>query len=266
MKSIYTEIMELAEGNGTGIVVTVVDKEGSGPAATGTKMIVYPNGQISGTVGGGSIEQLAIEKAKKLMISQENATEHYIMDKEGEGQKTGMICGGSATLFFEYFAPKKHVFIFGAGHIGKALVYHVQKLNFRITVIDDRKDVLNELKGADEKIHENFEKALENVNIPPKSYFIIATYQHLHDEEVLHGIYRSDRQPKYIGLVASRSKKERIFAHLKKQIPDADLDLCYTPAGLDLGGTLPHEIAMSIVAEMQAVANGKTAQHLREDQ
>lgn len=59
--------MALAEGISSGVLVTVVDKQGSGPAATGTKMIVYPDCKISGTVGGGSIEKLAIEKALKLV-------------------------------------------------------------------------------------------------------------------------------------------------------------------------------------------------------
>src|SRR6056297_1446386 len=130
MKSIYAEIMSLAEGTVSGVLVTVVEKEGSGPAATGTKMIVYKNSKITGTVGGGSIEQMAIKKALTLFDTQQNAIEKYIMDEPADGIDTGMICGGTATLFFEYFAPRKHVYIFGAGHIGKALVYHLSRLNY----------------------------------------------------------------------------------------------------------------------------------------
>jgi xanthine dehydrogenase accessory factor len=265
VKSIYTEIMELAESGATGVLVTVVDKTGSGPAATGTKMIVYPGGGISGTVGGGSIEKMAIEKALELMETKSNATEHYVMDDESEGSETGMVCGGSATLFFEYFAPKKHVYIFGAGHVGKALGYHLRKLNYRITVIDDREKELNDFKDADEKIMGDFEHALNDKRVDEGAFFIIATYQHKHDNLVLKKIYASGWKPAYIGMVSSRSKKRKIMEDLLKDIPDADMNLCYMPVGLDIGGTLPHEIAISIVAEMMAVANGRNVKHLRED-
>ncbi|MBN2780829.1 MAG: XdhC family protein [Candidatus Marinimicrobia bacterium] len=265
MKSIYSELLELAEGGREGVLVTVVKKEGSGPAVSGTKMIVHPDGNISGTVGGGSIEVLAIKKALEIMISHENATETYRMDEPGSGTNTGMLCGGTATLFFEYFAPKKHVYIFGAGHIGAALVYHLSKLNFHITVIDDREDVLGELRGADEKIHAAFEKALEDREVARDSYFIIATYQHAFDGAVLNRIYSMDWKPKYVGMVSSRKKKQTLLRELKKAVPQADTANCYIPVGLDIGGTLPHEIALSIVAEMQAVANSKKARHLRED-
>ncbi len=265
MKSIYSELLELAEGGREGVLVTVVEKEGSGPAVSGTKMIVHPGGAVSGTVGGGTIEKLAIRKALHILASHENATETYSMDEPGPGTDTGMLCGGKATLFFEYFAAKKHVYIFGAGHIGAALVYHLSKLNFHITVIDDREDVLAELRGADEKIHAPFEKALEGREVARDGYFIIATYQHAFDGAVLNRIYSMDWNPKYVGMVSSRKKRRTLMDALKREVPGADLKSCHIPVGLDIGGSLPHEIAISIVSEMQAVANGKKAYHLRED-
>ncbi len=264
MKSLYMELLDLAEGGISGVLVTVIEKEGSGPAATGTKMIVYADGKISGTVGGGSIEKLAIEKALKLMISRENATEHYVMDEPGDGTTTGMLCGGTATLFFEYFAPKKHVYIFGAGHIGKALCYHLKPLNYQITVIDDREEVLREIHDADEKIYSPFANALNDRSIEKDAFFIIATYQHLYDSVVLNNIYRLGWEPGYVGMVASRKKQKQLIAELKKAVPIANLDRCYIPVGLNIGGTLPHEIAISIISEMQMVANNKNIKHLRD--
>ena len=258
------ELLDLAEGSICGVLVTVIAKEGSGPAATGTKMIVYPDGKISGTVGGGSIEKMAIDKAMKIFGTHKNATEKYIMDNSAEGKNTGMICGGTATLFFEYFAPKKHVYIFGAGHIGKALTYHLKQLNYHICLIDDREDVLAEIPDADEKIHAPFMDALNDREVQKNAFFVIATYQHKYDGVVLHKIYGSDWEPKYVGLVASRSKKEKMTEELLKAFPDAHIDVLYTPAGLNIGGTLPHEIAISIISEMQAVANNKEVKHLRD--
>ncbi|MEA3391499.1 MAG: XdhC family protein [Candidatus Marinimicrobia bacterium] len=264
MKSIYSEILELAEGGHSGVLVTVIEKKGSGPATTGTKMIVYHDGTISGTVGGGSIEKLAIEKALELMISRGNSTEHYIMDEPGDGSTTGMICGGSATLFFEYFAPQKHVYIFGAGHIGKALCYHLKPLNYQITIIDDREEVLREIHNANEKIHSSFADALNDRKVEKDAFFIIASYQHLYDSIVLNKIYRLGWEPGYVGMVASRKKQKQLIAELKKEVSDVDTSRCYVPAGLNIGGTLPNEIAISIISEMQAVANKKNVKHLRD--
>lgn len=186
------------------------------------------------------------------------------MDEPGDGTTTGMICGGTATLFFEYFAPKKHVYIFGAGHIGKALVYHLSQLNYHITIIDDRKDVIDQIETVDKKIHADFVSALDHKEVMKDSFFVIATYQHKYDGIVLNKIYSSDWHPKYVGIVSSRKKKEILFGELKKIVPDADLNVSFLPVGLDIGGTLPHEIAISIISEMQAVANEKSGGHLRD--
>jgi len=75
MKNIYNEILELNRGKGAGVLVTVVRKTGSGPAAAGTKMLVYPDESIVGTVGGGTIEKMALEKALKIFKTHENCLE-----------------------------------------------------------------------------------------------------------------------------------------------------------------------------------------------
>ncbi|MDD3094617.1 MAG: XdhC family protein [Candidatus Neomarinimicrobiota bacterium] len=264
MKSIYSELLELAEGSAAGVLVTVVDKQGSGPAAAGAKMIVYPDGRSSGTVGGGNLESLAIRKALTLIETKENALETFSMDEEKRGTQTGMICGGTATLFFEYFAPQKQVFIFGAGHIGRALAYHLKPLPWRVTIIDDRPEALSQIADADEKILTHFDDALKGRIFPKGAFYVIATYGHRHDGTVLNAIYKANIKPAYVGMVASAKKKALLTEDLKKAEPKADLSVFYIPVGLNIGGTLPQEIAISIIAEMQAVSNGKTSAHLRQ--
>ncbi len=265
MQNIYTALAELAAGKGAGILVTVVEKNGSGPATTGMKMLVYPDGNTMGTVGGGSLEQLAIEKALQIFQTKTNSLAEYDLSEAGKrGKKTDMHCGGTVTLFFEYFAPRDHVYIFGAGHIGKALVYHMQKLNYYITVIDDRQTQLEQIIGADHIVCDQFNKALTNIEIAENSYFIIATYQHRYDSIVLKSIYQSQRHPKYIGLVSSHHKRKVIFEDLRANVGEVNLEICYTPVGLDIGGATPHEIALSILAEMQVVRYAKPGGHLRD--
>ncbi len=264
MKNIYEELLELSRGKGAGVLVTVVQKTGSGPAAAGTKMLVYPDGSIVGTVGGGTIEKMAFEKAMTMFKTNDNCLEEFTMNEpESAGTPTGMLCGGTATLFFEYFAPKNHLYIFGAGHVGKALVYHLRNLDYFVTVIDDRKEILDRLEGANEKILNRFEYALENYPVAKKAYFIIATYQHKYDGLVLNRIYKSGWNPKYVGMVSSRSKQKILLDKLRAEVPDANLENCFIPVGLDIGGGSPDEIALSIIAEIQSVRYNKSGGHLR---
>ena len=264
MKNIYNEILELSHGKGAGVLVTVVQKTGSGPADSGAKMLVCPDGSILGTVGGGTIEKLVIKKAREIFKTKNNCLEEFTMNESAsDGTPTGMLCGGTATLFFEYFAPKNHLYIFGAGHVGKALVYHLRNLDYFVTVIDDRKEVLEKISGADEKILSSFETALENHEVAVNAYFIIATYQHKYDGLVLNRIYKSGWNPKYVGMVSSRSKQKILLDKLKAEVSNANLENCFIPVGLDIGGGSPDEIALSIIAEIQTVRYGKTGGHLR---
>jgi len=264
MKDIYYGILELSRGKGAGVLVTVVLKAGSGPADSGARMLVYPDGSILGTVGGGTIEKMALEKALAIFKTHENCLEEFTMNEpESAGTPTGMLCGGTATLFFEYFAPKNHIYIFGAGHVGKALVYHLKNLDYFVTIIDDRKEVLDQLEGANEKIHNRFEHALDNYPVAQNAYFIIATYQHKYDGLVLNRIYKSGWNPKYVGMVSSRSKQKILLDRLRAEVPEANLENCFIPVGLDIGGGSPDEIALSIIAEIQSVRYNKSGEHLR---
>ncbi|MCK4641288.1 MAG: XdhC family protein [Candidatus Marinimicrobia bacterium] len=265
MKNIYNEILELNRGKGAGVLVTVVLKTGSGPVGSGARMLVYPDGSILGTVGGGTIEKLAIEKARNIYKTHENCLEEFTMSESAsDGTPTGMLCGGTATLFFEYFAPKNHLYIFGAGHVGKALVYHLRNLDYFVTVIDDRKEVLEKISGADKKRLRSFETALSDKDVVENSYIIIATYKHKYDSLILKRIYKSDWNPKYIGMVSSRRKQEIILNDLKSEVKNANMELCFIPVGLDIGGSSPDEIALSIIAEIQAVRYGKSGGYLRD--
>ncbi len=263
-ETLNKEIYELYQGKKSGVIITVVKTEGSGPSKTGAKMIVYPTSETLGTVGGGTIERMAIAKAKTIFETKENELVKYNLDDENDGQKTNMICGGNATLFYEYFSTKNHIYIFGAGHIGKKLVYHLKNLDYFITVIDDRKDMLEEVDGADNKIFGKFKDVLLNQEVSPNAYFIIATYEHNYDSIVLNKIYKSNWNPKYVGMVSSRSKKKIIFDKLKSEVDNPDLSYCYLPVGVDIGGDTPAEIAISIIAEIQAIRYEKEVKHLRD--
>ena len=267
MEDIYRKVAELQESNQEGVLVTVVDREGSSPALMGNKMLVYANGDLIGTVGGGNLEYLAVKKAKKVLQNGSNALEHYNLSGEDEqGKSTGMACGGKVSLFFEAFVRRQEVCILGAGHIGKALVKLLEPLHVKLRIVDDRSDMLAAISGRAETIHMPFAEFIETTDFGNKPFFLIATYQHQHDSLILKKLFERNIETPYIGVVASMSTRKLLVEQLKNEMDEPpDLSSVFMPVGLDIGGTDdPWEIALSIVAEMQAVRYGKAVPHIRD--
>src|SRR6056297_291794 len=221
MEDIYKEVWELRRSGQDGVLITVVKKEGEGPALAGNKMLVYEDGSSKGTVGGGNLEYLAERKAKEVMQSGENALEQFNLSKEkGEGRSTGMACGGKATLFFEALIQQKKVYIFGAGHIGKALFELLGKLDLSVTIIDDRQEMINALAQEGEKIHANFDRYLDETHFRKHPYFLLATYQHKHDSTILNKIFKLNIQTPYIGIVASTNTRAELIESLNEEVEE----------------------------------------------
>lgn len=262
--NIYEEIISLQKNNQPFVLVTVVDKEGHGPQISGAKMIVISTGSTFGTIGGGALEFLATKEAVSMLEnSKPSILQKYILGEDNsviDAVNTGMICGGSITLFFEVHNAKESVYIFGAGHIGQALAYHFDKLNYKITVIDSRKEYEKSCEGlADEVIIEDYANTLSAKEVPKNSFMIIATHSHEMDFAVLKRICTSDWSPKYIGAIASKKKSESVIKRLASELSSKNIDWekIYCPIGLKIGGTTPHEIAISIIAEIQSVRFAK---------
>ncbi|MFA7075291.1 MAG: XdhC/CoxI family protein [Candidatus Izemoplasmatales bacterium] len=266
---IFKLINEYKQKNIAMMAVTAVKKEGAGPVEVGKKMIVFQSGKSIGTVGGGAIEYYAQKKALLLLENKESLLETYILD-EGkiipDTKTLPMVCGGVVTLFYEYVGPKATIFVFGAGHVGQALVNVLKTMNYHITVIDDRTEVINKFVNADSLVNEPFVEFIEKDSIKDGDYIIVCTPSHTYDYHVINKILEKKIKPKYLGMLCSPDK---IKGYLKSTYEsfgkEIDLSFFYSPIGLDTGGMTPEEIAISITAEILAISNGKTGhKHMRE--
>jgi xanthine dehydrogenase accessory factor len=267
---VYEKIVKIKKGGEEGVLVTVVAKDGSGPVGVGTKMLVLPDGKKEGTVGGGALEYAAVKKAAQTLKNKENRMKKYLLSPDNDiinGEETGMICGGSVTIFFEYIGSGARLYLFGAGHIGRALVYHLKNLNYFITLLDNRNSMVEAIEGAQRRVTTKYDSALKNESVPDNSFFVIATHSHALDYVVLKRLYEARWNPKYIGLIASQRKSEEMIQRLNEELGSGlNLDILYTPVGLDIGGQNPDEIAISIISELQAVRfNKKGHKHMRKD-
>ena len=120
-------------GDGEDVVlVTVVAIAGSAPPRVGFRMAVTGGG-TEGTVGGGALENEAIRLARALLAGDGTARLERI-----DVAAIGMECGGEVTLFLEPFRAAPRLWIFGGGHIGKALAPMAAAAGFTVTVVDNR--------------------------------------------------------------------------------------------------------------------------------
>jgi xanthine dehydrogenase accessory factor len=268
---IYARISELLQRGGEAMLVTVVDKQGSTPALPGTKLLMQAGGNPLGTVGGGALEHLAIEKALQLLGQRTSLLLRYSLtegDQVIDGEATGMVCGGRVALFYEYLGHATRVVIYGAGHVGQAVARWLSRLQCYVAVVDPRPEMLAQLQGANRALQSGFEQAFQGETMPEGGYYIIATPGHESDYEVLKRIYSSGWAPRYVGMVASKRKAATFVQKLREELGEnLDLGALYTPVGLDLGGSTPDEVALSIVSEMQALRNDKAGHcHMRANQ
>src|SRR5688572_15768775 len=135
--SIFARIAEIEASGGRAALVTVVRATGSTPREAGARMLVLPDGSIEGTIGGGRIEQTAIEEAVAAIADQRpRFVEHKLT------QELGMCCGGSIVLFIEPILSAPRLIVFGAGHVGAALTRMAAQAGFVVHVADEREELL----------------------------------------------------------------------------------------------------------------------------
>jgi len=254
---IFIKAAELNEGGHAYVMITVVEKRGSGPAETGSRMIVTSGGDMFGTVGGGSLEKLALKEAAQILLSGENSLKKYILDKDKavpDTANTGMLCGGEVSLFFEYNGAGEKVYIFGAGHIGTELVHYLGRMDYRLVVFDDREEVLAGLNCRGKAYYEKVPDIFGQVETLDNCFIVIATHSHELDYTLLKNILERKYRPRYLAVVASGRKIESMMTRLESEVKSPfRRDFLFSPAGLDIGGRTPAEIALSISAEIQAV-------------
>ena len=266
MDAIYESILEQSRTGSQSVLITVVEKGGSGPQVPGAKMLVRADGSTVGTVGGGELEQVAAAKAQEILIEKSSALIGYSLLDGGrlaDTEALKMMCGGTVSLFYEYLGHEAYIYIFGGGHVGRALASHLRGMRCFVTVIDEREGI--EAPDADRLIIADYDGALEAEAVHPGGYFLIATPGHEADYCVLARIMRSDWAPRYVGMLGSRKKSEQLVGRLIEEMGDElDRSVLYTPVGLDLGGSTPDEIAISLIAEIQALRYGKAGhRHMR---
>lgn len=258
---IYSEI-EKAKVERKPVALAVITKTtGSTPRKAGTKMLVYPDRTISGTIGGGVLEEKVITTAVECLSTRRIQTLQFELKPPKKGNRNNnldMICGGNMEVYIEPILPDPKLYIIGAGHISLALAQIANLVGFKVVVIDSDKKYANRTRFpkavVDKLIIADFKKAIDKLVFDESAYIVILTLSHNTDKAALHACLKKNQPIAYLGMIGSKQKIATIFAELiKAGIPKKKLDMVYAPIGLYIGAETPAEIAVSILAELIAV-------------
>jgi len=250
-RKIYGRINSLLENGRQAALVTIVNATKGTPRKIGTKMLVEPDGSILGTVGGGGFEKQLINEAVEVCKKGEPVILNRDLNVSPGG--VGAVCGGQVSIFIDPILKSSKMFIFGAGHVGKAIAELAGFLDFRINVIDSRTEWANEENYPGCKLWTGNEvETAKTLKIDKNSYVIILTRSWKLDEEILKALIKKEYA--YLGLIGSDNKIRTHREHLMNEgFEESDFSRIYAPIGIPIGAYSPHEIAISILAEIIAV-------------
>ena len=263
MQSIYKALAELEKNNGSAALCTVIKSEGSTPRHVGSKMLVYPDGNFMGTVGGGELENRVINAALESLKTGTAQTLSYSMVDPSRGDPG--VCGGTVEVFVEPILPPATIVVIGGGHVGKAVVHLAKWLGFRVAVSDDRAEFCNpeSVPGADAYYPVPMAELPNQLKVTSRTYLVVTSRGSAIDAAGLPPLLESDAA--YIGVIGSKRRWLTTVKALKeKGIPDEKLARVHSPMGIELNAETPEEIALSILAEILMLRGRGTGKMMKD--
>ena len=228
-------------------------------------IILISNDTIFGTIGGGNLEYLVINEAKILINNKINKKSLNIPLGPGIGQ----CCGGYVQIKLSlhnnssdalkneklYDDDNTNLYIFGAGHIGQAIIKKLENINFNTFLIDSREDFLK-MKNINNINYLLSKKPWEIVHrLKDNSCFVVLTHSHDYDLKILNEVLKKNFT--FLGLIGSKTKKNRFFKRLIDNGHNKSLvEKIECPIGINIGNSKePDEIAFSIITRLISIKN-----------
>ncbi|URI08214.1 xanthine dehydrogenase accessory protein XdhC [Aquincola tertiaricarbonis] len=251
------------------VVVQVLESKGSAPRHAGTRMLVSAREAV-GTIGGGHLELKAIAAAREMLAEgREPFQRHYPL-----GPALGQCCGGAVTLGFDWLddaalaawpepEPMFHLQLYGAGHVGQAIVRLLATLDCRVDWIDEREEQFPSAEvftPAPDHIRAVAVDAVEGevALAPPGAFYLVLTHSHDLDLRLTEAILKRGDFG-FFGLIGSATKRARFTHRLEaKGVAPETLARMHCPIGIEgINGKEPELIAVAVVAQLLQVAQQK---------
>jgi xanthine dehydrogenase accessory factor len=256
-RDLFEEIVRLRREGIPAALATIVGTRGSTPGRTSMRLLVLADGTFLGTVGGGCLEAEVYDTALAVLADEQPRSLTFRLTEE-DSPDSGLMCGGEVTIFVEPITAPV-LWIFGGGHVSKALCQIAALAGFRTTVVDERADyaTASRFPEADATLALPFVDAVAAMPVRQNSYAIVVTRGHKEDGLVLEALGRrhlAGERLRFLGMIGSKTKQALLWKHLRAAgITDEFLATVRTPMGAYLGSRTHEEIAVSVVAELIAV-------------
>jgi xanthine dehydrogenase accessory factor len=263
MRSIYQALSDLEKNNESAALCTVVKSEGSTPRHVGSKMLVYPDGKFTGTVGGGELESRVIKAALESLNNGKSQTLAYTMADPSRGDPG--VCGGTVEVFVEPILPPALIVVIGAGHVGKAVVHLAKWMGFRVALSDDRAEFCNPeaVPNADAYYPVPMAELVNQLKVTRQTYLVVTSRGSAVDAAGLPSLLASEAA--YIGVIGSKRRWLTTAKALKeKGVAEDKIAKVHSPMGLELNAETPEEIAVSIMAEILMLKDKGTGRMMKE--
>src|SRR5947209_13468799 len=260
--TIYNEIQASLQRGERIAVATVVKTAGAAPCGVGTKMLVRADGTTSGSFSGPNTDGRVAQLGMQALREGRSYATHLHLDAD-QGEAVGS-CGATLELFIDVLRPEPQLIVAGAGYVAQALARLAASLDFRIVVVDDRRDLADPHVFSD-KVQLTFgdiPQTIRDLEPDEASWIVIVTRGHHLDKDALQAALET--HARYVGMIGSPGKIKNIFRDLLEDgITREQLAQVHSPIGLDLGAETPDEIALSIAAEMLMLRKSATGVPLK---
>ena len=253
MSNFYLKMPGLYKDQRGSALCIITSSQGSVPGKTGAKLIVFSDGSIDGTVGGGAIEKQVIEDALVVISTKTPVSKVYNL-----GNDLDMNCGGEVSVYIEPIVKPPKLYIFGAGHIGKFVARYAPDMGFETCLIDYRDHMFEKAEHLRyTPLIKPYLEAVGDLIFGPETYCVIVTPGHEMDEEVLAALGKKPLA--YLGLIGSKRKIETLTKRFLQEsiLTEEELKRVDMPIGIKFNAITPAEIAVSIIARLIDVRNNQ---------
>jgi xanthine dehydrogenase accessory factor len=236
------------------VLITLFSLNNKQAPQPGTCLLLTADEQVQGTFPDEKIKDALLADAKNVLKNGNSVTKTYVY-------------GNNFTCFIELLQPAVSLIIFGAGNDAIPLVHFAAVLGWHITLIDGRANyaIPERFPLAKKIIIAKPEQALSKIILDERTVVILMTHNYNYDMAMLRQLLTVELP--YLAALGPKKRLSRMIDELREEgleITHHQLKSIYGPAGLDIGSENSDEIALSVIAEMQAVLNKRSGSSLRD--
>ena len=234
-----------------GAVAKVFEVQGIKKVSRGDRILLYPNGRMVSEISNPELHDVVVQDLQSVLQKQQSTSQTYVLSK------------GYAEVFLELITPPISLVVFGAGFDVLPVVRFAKALGWYVTVIDPlaRPQTKERFSQCDSVVLGSAEEAVSQIKFNEQTVAVAMSHNYLYDLEFLQTVSSISLQ--YLGILGPKKRTNKLLQDLKYEGFSSTQEL-YSPVGLDIGADNPEEIAISIIAEIQAVTQNRTGRFLKD--